>query len=228
RRAIAFAIDRETLVKDIMTGYGRVSDSFLSPKAFAYQPSPANVKFDKDMAQKLLADAGFPGGNGLPELGYVTSVGFYPKTKEYGEFIVQNLADVGIKAKLIPMEIGALYSGIFNQNPDWHMADHGFMPTTPEPDVFIRTLYYGGDKGGLIADDKDKDLDAALDAERKELDFDKRTQVMTTVTVPKLYDVMPAVPLFVSMLVTGVNKKVKNLVIRSTSKFPLLNVSVEG
>ena len=29
-------------------------------------------------------------------------------------------------------------------------------------------------------------------------------------------------------LVTGVNKRVKNLVIRSTSKFPLHEVSVEG
>jgi peptide/nickel transport system substrate-binding protein len=176
----------------------------------------------------MLADAGFADGKGLPELGYVTSVGFYPKTKEYGEFIVQNLADVGVPAKLIPMEIGALYAGIFEKQPEWHMSDHGFMPTTPEPDVFIRTLYYGGEKGGLTTNITDKGLDDALDAERRELDLQKRTQVMTDVTVPKLYEVMPAVPLFVSVLVTGVNKRVKNLLIRSTSKFPLLNVSVEG
>jgi len=223
RQAIAYAIDRETLVRDILQGYGKVSDSFLSPEAFGYQPSPSNIKYDPDMAKKLLADAGHPDGKDLPELGYVTSVGFYPKTKEYGEFIVANLQAIGLQANLIPMEIGALYAGIFNPTPDWHMADHGFMPTTPEPDVFIRTLYHSP---GLIANIDDRAIDDALDAEKREIDFDKRTQVLTTQTVPTLYNEMPAVPLFVSQLVTGVSKRVQNLVIRSTSKFPLHEVIV--
>jgi peptide/nickel transport system substrate-binding protein len=225
RRALAYAIDRTTLVNDIMQGYGQISDSFLSPQAFGYQSSPQNVTYDPDMAKQLLAQAGYPDGNGLPNLQYVTSVGFYPKTKEYGEFIVQNLQAIGVNATLVPMEIGALYAGIFNPKADFQMADHGFMPTTPEPDVFIRTLYHSP---GLITNILDPDIDAGLEAEKQTIDFNQRTQVLTTQTIPTLYQKMPAVPLFVSQLVTGVNNKVQNLIIRSTSKFPLHEVSVSS
>ena len=63
------------------------SKAHISPVKFGYVEVPDYPEYDPDKAQKLLAEAGFPKGEGLPELTYYTSVGFYPKTKEYAELI---------------------------------------------------------------------------------------------------------------------------------------------
>jgi peptide/nickel transport system substrate-binding protein len=222
RQAIAYAIDRETIVNDILQGYGRVSDSFLAPGAFGYAPSPNNPTYDPDRAQQLLEEAGYDGS----ELGYGTSVGFYPKTKEYGEFIVQNLAQVGVNCQLKTMEIGALYETVMlNAEPEgFEMVDHGWMPTTVEPDNFLRALFYSPGAHNQVSD---PEIDAALDAERQIIDLEERQQVLAEETLPLLMEKMPNVPLFVSQLLTGVNTRVKNLQILPTSKFSLWDVELE-
>lgn len=65
RRALAFAIDRETLV-DRVTFSGTPAASFTPPMP-GYAP-PEGVYFDPDEARALLAEAGFPGGAGFPRL----------------------------------------------------------------------------------------------------------------------------------------------------------------
>ena len=51
-------------------------------------------EYNPDKCQEYLA-AGFPKGKGLPELEHWLA-GFYPKTKEYGEYITALLNEQGI------------------------------------------------------------------------------------------------------------------------------------
>ncbi len=69
RRAFSLAIDRAKLVDTVLQGQGVPAKSLGAPGA---TDSPANdqsfqgVGFDLDQARKLLADAGYPAGKGLP------------------------------------------------------------------------------------------------------------------------------------------------------------------
>ena len=65
RRALAYAIDRDQIVEFIAQGNQEVARSFIPPGAGQYTPS---TKFnpDLDRARELLAEAGFPGGEGFP------------------------------------------------------------------------------------------------------------------------------------------------------------------
>lgn len=210
RQALCHAIDKQGIVDQILLGSGKVSDSHLSPGQFAYAPAPNNIQFDPDKAKKLLAEAGFPNGNGLGKINYVTSVGFYPKTKEYGQIIAEQMRDIGIDFELSTQEVAAwnecLYSEVVPRCG--HVIDSGWLPTTLEPDAVIVAHFY---KGGVVNHVNDPELNKALEAETFEPDLDKRAEVMKEVTIPKLMDYVAGYPLFVSELAIGTSKNVKGL-----------------
>src|SRR5258708_1910883 len=72
------------LIRDGLGSAGHASSTVVSPVKFGYIDLDNYPKFDPNKCQALLDEAGFPNGKGLPPLEYITSVGFYPKTKEYG------------------------------------------------------------------------------------------------------------------------------------------------
>jgi peptide/nickel transport system substrate-binding protein len=215
RQAIAYAIDRETIVNDIMLGSGKLADSFLSSAQDCYVPDPNFPKYDPEKAKELLAAAGYPNGEGLPELNYMTSIGFYPKTKEYGEFIVQNLADVGIKAKLSVMEVA-----VWNQNIYIHdsaeIADQGWFCTPPDPDIVINTLFR---TTGMTSGFSDPEVDAVIAREASAMVPEERCEIITGELVPMLIERMPYFPLFQTEMITGHSAKLKGLVMPPSSEW---------
>jgi oligopeptide transport system substrate-binding protein len=74
RRALAQAIDRAAIVEKILHG-GQLPATALTPPGLPGYTAPAGLSVNFDAARTLLADAGFPGGRGLPpiELLYNTS-----------------------------------------------------------------------------------------------------------------------------------------------------------
>ena len=75
RQAFAKAIDRTAIINNVVHKQGIAAYSFLMP-GFPDSSSAVLAKddvnvFDPAAAQKLLADAGFPGGNGFPKLTFM-------------------------------------------------------------------------------------------------------------------------------------------------------------
>ncbi len=132
---------------------------------------PGYPDFNPELSQKLLAEAGFPGGKGLPQLEYITSIGFYPKTKEYGELIAAMLGEQGFDVKLSVLEPAAWEQAIYRradgQGPG-HMCDVGWITGSPEPDLVLRPNWYS--KAALICGVNDPEIDAVLDKERNAAD----------------------------------------------------------
>lgn len=67
RRALALAVDRDTLAAKILPGGRQPAPTFVPPLLQGYTP-PARRAYDLAAARQLLADAGFPGGAGLPPI----------------------------------------------------------------------------------------------------------------------------------------------------------------
>jgi len=224
RQAIAHAIDTETIVKDILQGQGRVADSHLSPQAFAYAPASNRITYNPERAKELLKEAGYEDPADLGEIRLAIMLGFYPKAKEYGEYIVQNLRDIGIDAKALPTEVGVLYQQLFDPNPPWEMWMTGFYPPSPEPDMVLNALFKSP---GLLSNYESETLDKALEKEGRELDPEKRKKIMAEVTLPTLMDELPEFPMFTSMFVLGVSNRVKNLQVGGTGMVHLHDVYLE-
>ena len=67
RQALSAAIDRSTLVEKIVRGGQQPAHSLTPPGINAYVP-PDLIKSNFAEARRLLAEAGYPGGQGLPQL----------------------------------------------------------------------------------------------------------------------------------------------------------------
>jgi oligopeptide transport system substrate-binding protein len=70
RKALAMTIDRERLVKTVLQGT-EVPNSALVPAGTPNYSSPDILRYDPEQARVLLADAGYPGGQGWPGLEYL-------------------------------------------------------------------------------------------------------------------------------------------------------------
>ncbi|WP_035484696.1 ABC transporter substrate-binding protein [Geminicoccus roseus] len=215
RQAASYAIDREQIL-GVMGVAGHDSSNYISPVKFGYVDLPNYPVYDPAKCQELLEQAGFPGGQGLPEMEYVTSTGFYPKTKEYGEVIAAMLQEAGFPVKFTVMETAAWGARLYQQagQPSFgDMIDCGWSTGSPEPDLVLRSMFYGkaGPKGGLINGIQDPEIDAALDAEQAEPDPAKRAELIAKAT-GVIAAKTPSLSLFTSVLLHGYRNGLEGLV----------------
>ena len=117
RRALAMALDREKLAEDLVGGEARAASRIL-PSGLA-PAKPLLPAHDLDGARRLLAEAGYPGGKGLPPLqfGYneanrlnpivelvpttlKTELGIRVQTRAYGKSFMGE-----IQAKELPLAL---------------------------------------------------------------------------------------------------------------------------
>ena len=96
--AIKWAIDYEAIARNITPNTWSVSQSFL-PKGLPGALTDTPYHRDVERAKKLLADAGLP--NGFPiTMDYISGAPY----ADIAQAVQANLADVGIKAQLLPGE----------------------------------------------------------------------------------------------------------------------------
>ena len=67
RRALALAIDREAIVERVALGEQEPAHAYVPPGFSGYR-SPQPLRHDPEKARELLAEAGYPDGEGFPEL----------------------------------------------------------------------------------------------------------------------------------------------------------------
>ncbi|MEZ5715888.1 MAG: ABC transporter substrate-binding protein [Paracoccaceae bacterium] len=77
RQALAKALDRETYVKQAHSGYAQPGYGTINPAMAFFYDTEIGEKSQQDLdpegAKALLAEAGFPGGAGFPELELITT-----------------------------------------------------------------------------------------------------------------------------------------------------------
>lgn len=206
RKAISHAIDREGIVH-ILGAAGKAVDAHIPPAKFGYAPTPNNIEYNPDLAKKLLAEAGYSDIKSFPTIEYITSTGFYPKTKEYAEYIASTLGAIGIKVELRVLETSPWLESLYNPEAA-HMIDTGWCSGTPEPDQIIRTMFHSSTKRMTFVEDKD--ISASLDKEQTAVDLKERERILKEETLPLLMERVPALPLFTSVFIWGYRTNVKN------------------
>ena len=216
RLAACRAIDRSQIMA-LMGVAGGESSSYVSPLKFGYEKIPNYPEFDADICQQLLAQAGFPKGQGLPEIEYITSTGFYPKTKEYGELIASMMQEQGFNVKLSVMETAAWGDRLYQRtgkDADGNMIDCGWSTGTPEPDMVLRAMFSSkaGPRGGIINGIADPEIDGALEAERAATDPDARKTLIQKAT-EVIASKAPSLSLFTSVNLNAVRAGLEGLYI---------------
>ncbi|RWG07749.1 ABC transporter substrate-binding protein [Mesorhizobium sp.] len=212
RLAACHSIDRSQIL-ELMGEAALPSSCYVSPMKFGYKDIAGYPEYNPDEAQRLLTEAGFPGGKGLPPLEYITSIGFYPKTKEYGELITAMLQEQGFNVQLTVLEPAAWEVAIYRRadgQGQGHMCDVGWMTPSPEPDLVLRPNWQS--KAALISGVNDPEIDAVLDKERNAATPEERLKILTEETFPTMAKKVPSFSLFSALTFHGAAKNLEGAV----------------
>jgi oligopeptide transport system substrate-binding protein len=68
REAFCIAIDRDAMTRGLFGGLAQPLYGQITPGIAGYNPAVKKIAYDPERAKKLMADAGFPNGRGLPPL----------------------------------------------------------------------------------------------------------------------------------------------------------------
>lgn len=119
RQAFSYALDRRAFIDSVLKGEQRPAVSFAGPGVFGSptaDPEYDGIGYNPDLAKQLLAEAGYPGGKGLPEitLAYYTS----QLHRQAAEFAQQSWRDVlGVDVELANLELRAYLKALGEDTP---------------------------------------------------------------------------------------------------------------
>lgn len=192
RQAVAHAIDRKRIAG--VDPSGRIEAvGILPPGMLGYSPEEKALTYDPEMAGRLLADAGYPGGRGLPPLEYHQA-----NRGEAGRasdaILRENLAAVGIR-------VDFRFPGwdTFSEDIDGHRAPAfglSWVADLPDPDTFLASLFLSGSPYNMF-DYSNPAVDSLLaagarargGAERSELYREAERRILDDAPVIPLYNI---------------------------------------
>ncbi|MGD0916164.1 MAG: ABC transporter substrate-binding protein [Thermodesulfobacteriota bacterium] len=212
RRAFCHAIDRN-IILDIMGEAGEPAGCHITKANFGYKEMDNLPEYSPEKCQKLLAEAGYPKGNGLPELNYTSSIGFYPNTKEYGEAITAMAGKEGFKVKLTLFESASWLQRLFDKSAD-NMVDSGYNVGSPEPTIQIASWFESSTPVcQKTTANNDPKLDRMFVNYRNAFTFEEKLKVLQGQLLPYLAESVPGMPLFRSRLIHAAVKNLENVYI---------------
>jgi peptide/nickel transport system substrate-binding protein len=117
RRAIAYAIDRDTIVSSVQRATARIASGMLAPENWAFDGNVTTYSYDPEKARQLLDQAGFPAGkDGMRGLTFEFKT--TPEGARIGEIFQAMLARVGIRLTIRTLEFTTYYADIQAGNFD--------------------------------------------------------------------------------------------------------------
>ena len=97
RQAINYGFDRDKMIRYLRNGMGTPAENGFVPLGLpSFSDDLKGYSYDPDKAAILLSQAGFPNGEGLPDITLTTTSDYL----DLCEFIQAQLADTGIRIKL--------------------------------------------------------------------------------------------------------------------------------
>jgi peptide/nickel transport system substrate-binding protein/oligopeptide transport system substrate-binding protein len=192
RQAIVYAIDREAIVSDIWLGRYAFARGILPPGTLGFNPKIRGYTHDPARARELLAQAGYPGGRGLPPIVIWSSVRSEEMVREH-ERIAKELEAVGITAE-------------FQYNTDWPSFSRAmserklpvylraWFADVPDPENFLVKLFHSASAFNYMGY-ANPAVDALLDKARAEQDMPRRVEAYRRAEEMVLEDA-PVIPVW--------------------------------
>ncbi|WP_300379313.1 peptide ABC transporter substrate-binding protein [Clostridium sp.] len=211
RKALSISIDRKAIV-DNVTKAGQIPAYSFVPKGilneageeFAsieyYDANKANV----EEAKKLLAEAGYPNGEGLPRLEFMYNT--EGSHKDVAQVIQQDWAKLGVNVELANQEWKVFLNT--RQQGGYQIARHGWSGDYVDPMTFLDLWVTGG--GNNDAGYSNAEYDKLVRDAKAEQDPNKRWDLMHQAEGIVMED-MPIIPLYYYTKVKAAKPEVKGV-----------------
>ena len=186
RQALSLAIDREYVAGTLMQGTYSPASNFMGPgwidtdgsefmdNANGGKPYIDTTDHEGNLAKakELLAEAGYPDGQGFPAISYTTNEAGYHKV--VAEYLQQAWGELGINLSVNIVEWASFTP--LRRSQDYDVARNGWVGDYSDPSNMLDLLYStNGNNDGKFSN---AEYDAAMDLSRTTLDAAERSKAL--------------------------------------------------
>jgi ABC-type transport system substrate-binding protein len=221
RQALAFATDRETLIRYLLRSQARIATGVLPPNHWAYEPNVAQYACDPARAEELLDAAGFPRKEGGVRFHLTLKSSTEEQARLIGAALQEQWRRVGIELELRPLELATLFSDVAKGN--FQITYQRWVGANTDPDFFEYAFSSkrfppdGANRGHY----RNPHMDALTDQIRVEMDQEKR-KVLCSEVQKILAEDLPYLPLWFNDVVSVHRRSLGTLALSPTGDYNFL------
>ena len=221
RRALNMAIDKQTIVDSIVKGGQVPARSFVPPGMNGYQSGYCG-EFDVEEAKRLLAEAGYPNGKGLPtiEILYNTA----DSHRDIAEVIQQDWKkNLGVDVSLRNLEWGTYLDTL--RVGDYMVSRSGWIGDYADPNTFLDMFVTDGPNNQTRW--SNSSFDEGIEKAKYESDPVRRMAIFRQIE-QTLMDEQPIIPIYFYVSLNMVNTRVKGFTANLQDVHPLHLLSIDS
>jgi len=223
RQAIAYAIDRESLIKNLLLGFGKIAHSIIPEESWAYSQGQT-YSYNPARAKQLLDEAGFrdPDGDG-PRMRFDKPVvfklsGSSVAGRQYAGVIQNSLKEVGIPVEIQTAEQNTFLDELKRGN--FQISYSQWVGGNQDP-IFYKDLFASSEIPTESRPSRNrsrysnKDLDALLSEAVNTYDRQKARELYVKIQEIVSRDV-PVFPLWYQSNIVIARKNVQNIQVNAS------------
>jgi peptide/nickel transport system substrate-binding protein len=222
RQALAYATDREALIRYLLHGQAQVAAGVLPPTNWAYESAVTQYRLDTARAAQLLDQAGYPRQQDGVRLHLTLKTSTDEQFRLIGAALQDQWRRVGIDLELRPLEQATLLSDALKGNFQINLLR--WVGATSDPDFFEfafsskRFPPDGANRGHY----RNPRIDALTDQIRTEMDREKR-KFLCSEAQKILADDLPYLPLWFTDVVSVHRRALGDPPLSPTADFDFLS-----
>jgi len=235
RQAIAYAVDREGMIRDLLLGQGKIAHSILPEESWAYSAGQ-KYPFDPTAAKKLLDEAGLkdPDGDG-PQMRFTKPIVFKVSGssvagKNYAGVIQNYLKNVGVPVQIETAELNTLFDELRRGN---FQIFYGQWVGGNQDPIFFKDLFATSEIPTETRASRNRsrysnrELDDLIDQAINTFDREKGKQLYARIQEIVTRDV-PVLPLWYQANIVIAQKSVGNINVNASGDWGFVrNLTIE-
>jgi peptide/nickel transport system substrate-binding protein len=221
RQALAYATDREMLIRYLLHGQARVASGILPPNHWADEPNVTQYTLDTARAEQLLDAAGFPRAKDGVRLHITLKTSTDEQFRVLGAALQEQWRRVGIDLELRPLEFATVLSDATKGNFQLNLLR--WVGANNDPDIFEfvfsskRFPPDGANRGHY----RNPRIDTLTDQIRTEMDQERR-KALCSEAQKILADDLPYLPLWFTDAISVHRKSLGEIPLSPTGDFDFL------
>ena len=218
RQALSLAIDRKTIVAELLKGFASLTGTQVSPFDFGYKEEPIPA-YDPAKAKALLAEAGYPNGFTIR----MQAPRHYLSSAEVGQVVAQEFAAIGVKAELEAPDwsVYAQQVPAGKQAPVYMLAWGSTQ--TLDADAALYPIFHSGEPYSTFSSPK---MDALLDKTRTDIDPAQRAAAFGAAQDLAVADT-PVITLYQEDAIYGKSKSL-SFTGRPDARIPVFDMQIKN
>lgn len=225
RQAIACAIDREKIIKDLLGGQAKIAYSILPDTSWAYAPG-VKYNYDPQKAKQLLQESGYKG-----EVVKFKIAAGNQAISQYSQIIQNNLKEAGINVVIEPLENNTLLADL--GKGQFEMNTSQWVGGNQDP-IFLRDLFDsnytpekrkgGHNRSRYVNPEFDKVVEEAVDTVDKAKAKDLYVKAQEIVS-----NDLPLLPLWYQSNMVVASRRIGNIKINASGDWSFIkDLTVSG